>query len=109
MENMKSTDLNRRDREIKKSRKKEELIQKKVEGRNDKSVGEFIKRLFSLFFFDEQRIYNLDRDEIIELLEEMQNTMAEKNWDSILRKAIRKTKVKEREEAFTHLKGFLTD
>ena len=50
--NMKSTDLNRRDREIKKSRKKEELIQKKVEGRNDQSVGEFIKRFFSLYFFD---------------------------------------------------------
>ena len=39
----------------------------------------------------------------------MQNTIPEKNWDSILRKAIRKTKVKEREEAFNHLKGFLID
>jgi hypothetical protein len=106
---MKSTDLNRRDREIKKSRKKEELIQKKVEKRDERSVGEFIKKLFSLFYFDEQKIYNLESDEIMELLEEVQIAMPEKQWDNILRKAIRKTKIKEREEAFKHLRGLMTD
>ena len=106
---MKSTDLKRRDREIKKSRKKEELIQKKVEKRDNQSVGEFIKRLFSQFYFDEQKIYNLESVEIIELLEEIQISMPEKQWDNILRKAIRKTKVKDREEAFTYLRGIMTD
>ena len=64
VETMKSTDIQRRDREIKRSRKKEELLQKKLGKRDNRSVGEFINKLHSLFYHDEQKIYNIDSKEI---------------------------------------------
>ncbi|MBN2535946.1 MAG: hypothetical protein JXB88_23910 [Spirochaetales bacterium] len=104
---MKSTDMARRDREIKKSRKKEEVLQKKVEQRDTLSVGEFINKLYSLFYHDEQKIYNLDSAEIKNLVAEIKDTLSEKDWDNVLRKAVRKSKVTQREEAFQKLKQYL--
>ena len=49
---MKSTDMARRDRELKRAQKKQELLQKKLEKRDDKSVGTYINNLHSLFYFD---------------------------------------------------------
>ncbi|MBN2439722.1 MAG: hypothetical protein JXJ04_00190 [Spirochaetales bacterium] len=106
---MKSTDIQRRDREIRRSRKKEELLQRRVENRDTMSVGEFINKLSSLFFHDDKKIYNLDNEEILELLEELRISQPEKQWDIVLRKAIRKTKIEQREEAFNHLKEYLSE
>ena len=106
---MKSTDIARRDREIKRSRKKEALLQKKAEQRDDKSVGEFINKLYSLFYHDEQKIYNLDSEEIKELVAEIQITLPETKWETVLRKAVRKSKITQREGAFQQLKSYLSD
>lgn len=106
---MKSTDIARRDREIKRSRKKEALLQKKVEQRDNLSVGEFINKLYSLFYHDEQKIYNLDSEEIKELVAEIQITLPDTKWEIVLRKAVRKSKIKQREGAFQRLKSYLSD
>jgi hypothetical protein len=107
---MKSTDIDRIDREFKRARKKEELIEKRLEGRAERSVGDYIKKLYSLFYHDDKKIYNLkDNADILTLLAEMKEDLPENKWDNVLRKAIKETKidVKQRESAFKELKNYL--
>lgn len=100
---MKSTDLARKDRDLKKARKKQEGIQKKLESR-ERSVGEFINDLAELFFHDAEKIYNIDSsEEILMILEEIKEEHPEKQWNNILRKAIKKTKVKQKDDALLQL------
>ncbi len=107
---MKSTDIARRDREIRRTKKKEEYILKHREKKKELSVGDYIKKLFSLFYFDENKIYNTkDSIEILKLFEDMKNDLPEKEWDNVLRKAIRKTQIKNRDKAFNELKLLLND
>lgn len=104
---MKRTDLQKRERELRRAKKKEERFDKPGE-KSDKTVGDYINELNSLFFHDETRIYNAKESiEILELLEEMKQNLDKSNWEVIIRKAIRKTQVKEREQAFTDLKNLL--
>ena len=95
---MKSTDIERRNRELKRAQKKQEM-QGRKSSKVQRSVGDFIKELVDLFFFDEERIYNLEMsDEILFLLEEMKDEQPEKQWDNILMKAVKKTKVKAKDQ-----------
>ena len=103
---MKRTDMLRKERELKKSQKKQDKIIR--ESGAELSVGDFINELSSLFFYDENKIYNIDSEEkILELLEEMKDTMDEKNWDNIIRKAVKKTKINDKETAVDQLKSLL--
>ena len=105
---MKRTDIERRDRDIRRTRKKEEVLQRKSGKKADMSVGDYINEFHSLFFYDENRIYNLKDDvNILELFEHMKIHLPEKQWENVLRKAIRKTQVKEREKAFEELRTLL--
>ena len=107
---MKSTDIDRIDREFKRARKKEELIEKRLENRADRSVGDYIKKLYSLFYHDDKKIYNLkDNAEILTLLAEMKEDLSDSKWDNVLRKAIKETRidVKQRELVFNELKSYL--
>jgi len=107
---VKSTDIDRIDREFKRARKKEELIEKRLENRADRSVGDYIKKLYSLFYHDDKKVYNLkDNAEILTLLAEMKEDLSDSKWDNVLRKAIKETKidVKQRELVFKELKGYL--
>jgi hypothetical protein len=108
---MKSTDIDRIDREFKRARKKEELLEKRIENRAERSVGDYIKKLYSLFYHDHKKIYNLkDNADILTLLGEMKEDLPESKWDNVLRKALKETKieVKERESAYNELKKYLT-
>ncbi len=108
---MKSTDIDRIDREFKRSRKKEEMIQKRVEGRSQGSVGDYIKRLYSLFYHDNKKIYNLkDNADILTMFSEMKQDLPEKQWHNVMRKAIKETKIEvnQREEAFKQLQDLLS-
>lgn len=101
---MKSTDLARKDRDLKKARKKEDVLARKTQ-KSEKSVGDYINELNSLFFHDGIKIYNIEMsEEILLLLEHMKEHMEEKNWMNILRKAVKKSGVKEKEPAVTQLK-----
>ena len=100
---MKSTDLARRDREIKKARKREMVLERKGQ-REDRSPGDFITELVDLFFHDTEKIYNIEMsEEILELLEDMKSELPEKQWANVLRKAVKKTKVAQKDEAINQL------
>ena len=102
---MKSTDLARRDREIKKARKREQVIERKG-SREDRSPGDFINEFHEQFFFDADKIYNIEMsEEILMLLEEMKEELPEKQWANVIRKAVKKTKVKQKDEAVNLLAG----
>ncbi len=100
---MKSTDLARRDRELKRARKKAEVIQRKSL-KSTNTVGDFIDQLAGMLFNDGQRIYGIsDSTDILEFLENMKEQQPEKQWETIIRKAVKKTKVIHREEAVKEL------
>ncbi len=101
---MKSTDLARNDRDLRKSRKKEEVLARKME-KGSKTVGDYINDLNDLFFHDGTKIYNIEMsEEILELLEEMKVEIEEKNWINVVKKAVKKSGVKEKETAIQQLK-----
>lgn len=102
---MKSTDLARKDRDLKKARKKEEVLQRKME-KAARSVGDYINELADLFFHDDKKIYNIESSEdIMMLLEEMKEELPEKQWNNVLRKSIKKTKIKEKDAALNELRA----
>jgi hypothetical protein len=104
---MKSTDINRIDRDLKQARKKQELNEKRIESRGG-SVGDYIKKLLGLLFHDQKKIYNLKGNEPIrQLFADMKQHLPEAQWETVLRKAIRETKIEQRDEAFTELKVLL--
>jgi predicted GTPase len=104
---MKSTEINRIDRELRQARKKQETIEKRLQSRGT-SVGDYIKRLNALLFHDQRKIYNLKNNaEIQKLFAEMKQNLPAEQWEIVLRKAIRETKVEKREEAFSELKVLL--
>lgn len=101
---MKRTDIQRKERELRRAEKKAERIAEKSSKKDDTSVGAFIDRLHSLFFYDENRIYNTKQSvEILEVLEEAKSVLEPGGLETVVRKAIRKSKVKEKEQAFKEL------
>ena len=104
---MKSTDINRIDRDLKKAHKKQEMIDKRIEGRGG-SVGDYIKRLSALLFHDQKKIYNLKGNQQIKaLFADMKQTLPQDQWENVIRKAVRETKVEQREEALQELLALL--
>jgi len=103
---MKQTDILRRERELKRAVKKESRLSR--EGGVVPSVGEYINELHDLFFYDATKIYNIDNDEkILDLLENLTMDHPEKQWENVLRKAIKKSGVKEKDAAFNSLQELM--
>lgn len=103
---MKRTDMMRKERELRRSQKKQDKLVR--DSGEAMSVGDYINELSSLFFYDENRIYNINNEEkILEILEDMKEEIEEKNWDNIIRKAVKKTGVIEKEKAVDQLKNLL--
>ena len=101
---MKRTDIQRKERELKRAEKKAERIAAKGTRKDDASVGAYIDKLHSLFFYDENRIYNAKHSvEILEVLEEAKSLFDPTDFEAVVRKAIRKSKVKEKEQACSEL------
>lgn len=106
---MKRTDQERIERELRRREKKVRVAERR-EGKagGDATPSAYIKDLFGLLQYDDHQIYNAtDDDDVLELLLTMKEELDEKHWDSVLRSAIRKTKVQEKELAFTELKASL--
>jgi len=103
---MKRTELERRERELRRSEKKKMGL---VRGeKEERSVGDYIESLFSLFRYDSEEIFNADDDEkILELLEDMKSEHPEKQWDVVIRKAVNKTKVEKKEKAYEALRNLV--
>lgn len=104
---MKRTDLDRHDREVRRMQKKQEVIARRS-SKGTRGPGDFIKELNDLFYFDETKIYNINlSDEILELLEEITIEIPRDKIESILRKAVKKTGVSEKEEAVREMKELI--
>jgi len=55
-------------------------------------VGDFIDQLAGMLFNDGQRIYGIsDSTDILKFLENMKEQKPEKEWETIIRKAVKKT------------------
>jgi hypothetical protein len=107
---MKRTDQERIERELRRREKKAKIAAARDDKpvRTDNSPGAFIQNLVELFQHDDVQIYNTtDDDDVMEVLLAMKEELPEKDWEKILRSAIRKTKVKEKELAFDELKSSL--
>ncbi len=104
---MKRTDAERIDRELRRTRKKQELLSK-VEERKGKNAGGFAAALFERLMYDEDEVFNTSEDEdLLEVILEMKEQLPEKQWEPVLRKAIRLTKVSQKQEAFERLRPLL--
>ncbi|CAD7845818.1 hypothetical protein S1OALGB6SA_1313 [Olavius algarvensis spirochete endosymbiont] len=100
---MKSTDLARRDREIRKARKREMVLERKSQ-REGRSAGDYINLLSERLFYDSERIYNIEQSEdILMLLEEMKEDLPDRQWANVIRKAVKRTKVKQKDTAIEQL------
>ncbi len=100
---MKRTDLQKRERELRRAQKKEERLARTGE-KPEKTVGDYIKELHGLLFYDETRVYNAkDSIEILEFFEDMKEYLDEPQWENVIRKAVKKTGAKEREPAINEL------
>ena len=102
---MKRTDRERMERELRRLEKKERIAEKR--SATESSVAGFAKALTGSFLYDDLHILNLEDDEILELLMEMKESLPEKQWDAALKKAVRMTKVEERQDALTQLRALL--
>ena len=102
---MKRTDLERHQRELKRSEKKNKVLDKKVQTQSStKVIGEYINSLFSLFRYDNEKIFNISNDiKILELLEQMKTEVPDNKRENIIRKAIKKTNIADKESAFNEL------
>jgi len=102
---MKSTDMARRDREIRRARKREMVLERKSQ-RESRSAGDYINLLSEHFFYDDEKIYNIEQSEdILMLLEAMKEDIPDKQWPNVIRKAVKKTRVKQKDTAIEQLAG----
>ncbi len=105
---MKRTEIERIEREVKRVHKRDALAQKRQQDTEGETPGFYIDKLFSLFRYDQSEIFNTQNDiSILEVLEEVREKISSKKWDDILRKAIKKSGVKERDKAFMELRELL--
>ena len=106
---MKRTELERIEREVRRTEKKKDLILNRKDTSGSTNIGMYIDQLFERFLYDEDEIFNTQKDiSILEILENMQQNVPSKKWDDILKKAIKKAGVKKREKALTELKELIT-
>jgi L-rhamnose mutarotase len=105
---MKITDIERNERERRRARKKQERMEKLEDKKEGRTVGDFIKDLSALFFHDEEKIYNIKvSEEIAELMTEMCMELPEEKWNDVIKKAVKKTGVKQKSEAQKELDELL--
>ncbi len=102
---MKRTEMERHLRNLKKTEKKEKVLTKKsTQNGENPTVGDYINNLFSLFLYDEEKIFNTTNDlKILELLENLKTDHPEKQWDNVIKKAIKKAKIIQKEKAYSEL------
>jgi hypothetical protein len=113
---MKRTDQERIERELKRREKHAKVGGDRAQDGDapapvrGTSVSDYIRNLVALFEYDDHQIYNTREDEdVLELLLNMKTDLPEKNWDTVLKSAIQKTKVEEKDLAFTELKALMAD
>ena len=97
---MKRTDQERIAREIGRQQKKEEIREKRINNKDDISVAGYAKQLESVFMWDDETIYNVQDDTVLEVLMAMKEDLSDKECEAALKRAIKRTQIKDRDTAF---------
>jgi hypothetical protein len=117
---MKRTDQERIERELKRREKHARVMDKPGDAAPAEpgaalpvgglTVSEYVRNLLALLHYDEQQVYNArDDEDVFGLLLTMKADLPEKQWETVLRSAVQKTKVVEKELALTELRALLAD
>ncbi len=111
---MKRTDQERIERELRRREKHAKVIARKAD-RPDEEVEKptpsaYVKNLHSLLHHDETMVYNArDDDDILDLFLQMKEDLPEDQWENVLKSAVRKTKVAEKDTALDELRETLSE
>lgn len=97
---MKRTDEERIAREVGRQQKQDRVLQRRTEARGDASVAGYTKLLESTLMWDDETVYNINDDEVLEVLMEMKEDLTDKECEAVIKRAIKKTKVKDRDTPF---------
>lgn len=92
---MKRTDRERMDRELARQVKRIRNDVKRESKVEDCSVGGFAKALSGVLMSDGDSIYNIDDDEVLEIVMEMREFLDDKAFAAACKKAVKTTKVKD--------------
>lgn len=107
---MKRTDMERIAREVGRQEKKERIRDERLHvKREDATVGGYTKRLESAFMWDDETVYNVGDDTVLEVLMEMKEDLSDKECDAALKRAIKRTKVKDRDTPLEQAKTLLSE
>ncbi len=105
---MKRTDLLRRERDIKRTQKKQEILSKRGQNKTKLSVGDYINSLYAIFYHDDKKIYNIkDNKDILNLFKSLKKDIPEQQWDNVIKKAVKKAGIQEKEQAQAELDAIL--
>jgi hypothetical protein len=97
---MKRTDQERIAREIGRQQKKEDIRARIINNKEDVSVAGYAKALEDVFMWDDETVYNIQDDKVLEVLLEMKENLTDKDLEAALKRAIKKTGVKDRDTPF---------
>ncbi|HLT36195.1 MAG TPA: hypothetical protein VK034_07915 [Enhygromyxa sp.] len=97
---MKRTDQERIAREIGRQQKKERIREKRINDKDDISVAGYAKQLEDAFMWDDETIYNVQDDSVLEILMAMKEDLSDKECEAALKRAIKRTQVKDRDTPF---------
>lgn len=104
---MKRTELERRVRQLKREEKVQDFLET-VGTREGRSVNTYIEELFGMLYYNEREVLNIKENvEILELFEGLKEDHPEKQWPNVIKKAIRKTGVQEKDRAVEELTELL--
>ena len=106
---MKRTDQERIAREVGRQEKKAVLRQKRLENKEDISVGGYARLLESTFMWDDETIYNLQDDAVLEIFMNMKEDLSDKECEAAIKRAIKRTKVKDRDTPLDEAMLLLAD
>ena len=105
---MKRTEIEKKERELKRVEKKKQKNIGRPSGETetiDFTVSNAINSLSDLFQYDDQEIYNISHHERIhELMLQIQESFNDKQIDTVIRKAIKRTKIEQKQKAYNELR-----
>ena len=94
---MKRTDQERIAREIGRQQKKEAIRKRRIDTKEDVSVGGFAKALEDAFMWDDEIVYNIQDDDVLEVLMLMKEHLSDKDCEAAIKRAIKRTQVKDKD------------
>lgn len=106
---MKRTDQERIAREIGRQQKKEAIREKRLNGKPAGTVGDYAKQLEDVFMWDDETVYNVQDDSVLEILMEMKEDLSDKDCEAAIKRAIKRTKVKDRDTPLEEVKMLLDE